>query len=93
MPHFVLQKFLVNPSKKIPEIEAAEKFKKPKIPRMWSLAAVSNTKENDIFDNEKPDPFGFASQDQNAQANIVVKPKKVEKVFSLGTKTKVGKRV
>ena len=60
---------------------------------MLSSVAVSNTKENDIFDNEKPDPFGFASQDQNAQANIVVKPKKVEKVFSLGTKTKVGKRV
>ena len=53
---------------------------------------MTNTKENDIFGVEKPDPFGFASQDQNAQADIVVKAKKIEKVFSLGTKTKSGTR-
>ena len=44
---------------------------------------------------EKPDPFGFASQDNNAESEIGIKGKKAEKVFSLNKpekKVKVEKK-
>merc|ERR1711892_1622455 len=77
------------------EMGQKRKFKKPPPPNKRVTGAAANTKENEIFGNVMPDPFGFASQDINASDKqpVAIKGAKAEKVFSLGKNTKKGKQM